>query len=62
MSAVVNPKLFEYWQVKNASITDNIMVDCKEAINLGSGKNETRIVTPDLIKIINNYVIDPQNC
>lgn len=60
MNTVVNPKLFEYWQVKNAIITDNILVDCTEAFNLGSGKNETRVVVPNSIHIRKNYVINPQ--
>jgi poly(beta-D-mannuronate) lyase len=56
MNAVENPKLNEYWQVKNATITKNMIIDCTEAFNLGSGKNSTRIVVPYGVKIIDNYI------
>lgn len=58
MNAVINPELKEYWQVRNASITNNMIIDCKEAITIGSGKNETRILTPDGLTIINNIVVN----
>jgi len=59
MNTVVNPKLFEYWQVKNATIEGNISVDCAEAFNIGSGKNEVRVIVPDSVFIQNNIVINP---
>lgn len=58
MNAVINPELKEYWQVRNAKIYNNMIVDCKEAFTLGSGKNETRIVAPDGLTITNNIVIN----
>jgi poly(beta-D-mannuronate) lyase len=58
MNAVANPQLKEYWQVKKAKITKNLIVDCKEAFTVGSGKNETRILAPDGIEIVNNYVVN----
>ncbi len=60
MNAVEKPKLNEYWQVKNAVISKNIIADCTEAFNLGSGKNATRVLMPDGVIIIENYIANPQ--
>jgi poly(beta-D-mannuronate) lyase len=59
MNAYENPELHEYYQVKNARIESNIIVDCAEAFVLGSGKNSTAIVVPDGVKIADNYIINP---
>lgn len=59
MNAYQNPELHEYWQVKNALIENNIIVDAKEALVLGAGKDSKRILAPDGIKIMNNYIINP---
>lgn len=59
MNAYQNPALSDYWQVKNADIQDNIIVDAREAFVLGAGKDSDRTVAPDGVKIINNYIINP---
>lgn len=59
MNGVEKPELHEYFQVKNASITDNIIVHCREAFVLGAGKDERNTVVPDGVTLTNNYVIDP---
>lgn len=59
MNAVENPALNAYWQVKNAVIQDNIIVDSREAFVLGSGKDANRKVIPDGLNIRNNYAINP---
>lgn len=46
MNALEQPQLHEYWRVINPEITNNIIVDSKEAINIGSGKNTTRVLPP----------------
>jgi len=56
MNTVENPKLNEYWQVKNAIIDSNIIVDCAEVFVIGSGKDATRKVAPDSIFISHNYI------
>jgi len=56
MNTTENPKLNEYWQVKNAMIDSNIIVDCAEAFVIGAGKDAVRKVPPDSIFISNNYV------
>lgn len=58
MNALEKPQLHEYFQVINAQIYDNIIVDSKEAINLGSGKNETRVLAPKGGFLKNNYIIN----
>lgn len=59
MNAYENPELNQYWQVKNAEIKDNIMVNCREVFVLGSGKDDNRTVAPDGVTITNNYIINP---
>ena len=59
MNAYENPALSDYWQVKNADIQDNIIVDAREAFVLGAGKDNARTVAPDGVKIANNYIINP---
>jgi poly(beta-D-mannuronate) lyase len=58
MNAFITPELNEYWQVKNAEINNNMIVDCKEAFVLGSGKNDKRILPANGVNIINNYIIN----
>lgn len=59
MNAYQNPALNDYWQVKNADIQNNIIVNAREAFVLGSGKDDDRTVAPDGVKIINNYILNP---
>jgi poly(beta-D-mannuronate) lyase len=58
MNALITPELNEYWQVKNAEINNNMIVDCKEAFTLGSGKNDKRILAANGVNISNNYVMN----
>lgn len=59
MNTFVKPKLNEYWQVKNANINNNIIVDCEVAFVIGAGKNEQRIVPPIGLSITDNYILRP---
>lgn len=59
MNALENPPLNGYWQVKNAVIQDNVIVDSREAFVLGSGKSADRKVIPDGLNVSNNYIINP---
>lgn len=56
MNTVENPKLNEYWIVKNAVIDSNIIIDCSEAFVIGSGKDAVRKVPPDSLFISYNYI------
>ncbi|WAC40533.1 polysaccharide lyase 6 family protein [Pedobacter sp. SL55] len=58
MNAYENPELNEYWQVKNAVIENNIIVNGREAFVLGAGKDSKRVLAPDGVKIMNNYIIN----
>lgn len=59
MNAYENPKPNEYFQVKNASIKNNTVVDCSEAICLGSGKDSKRIMPAVNLILQNNVIINP---
>lgn len=59
MNAFENPQLFEYFQVKNASVKNNVIVDCAEAFSIGSGKDSKRIVAPVNLVLQDNIVINP---
>lgn len=59
MNAYENPALSDYWQVKNADIQRNIIVNGKEAFVLGAGKDAKRVVAPDGVNIAGNYIINP---
>lgn len=58
MNGLEKPELKEYFTVKNASVKNNTIVDCKEAIVVGSGKNSTRIMPPTNLLLENNLVIN----
>lgn len=56
MDGLPNPILVSHWQVKNAEVTANTIVDCKEAFSLGAGKNADRILPPQKVLISKNVV------
>ena len=58
MNGLENPKLNEYFPVKNANIQNNVIVNCIEAFALGAGKNNTRIMPPTNLTVSNNYIIN----
>lgn len=60
-NAQINPELHEYWQVKNADIQTNILVNCNHNFVLGEAKNSLYTVKPDSVKIANNYVLSPNS-
>jgi poly(beta-D-mannuronate) lyase len=60
MNGLKEPKLNEYFAVKNAVIKENIIINCAEAFALGSGKNNIRVVPPSNIIISNNYILNPK--
>ncbi|ANH82877.1 alginate lyase [Niabella ginsenosidivorans] len=60
MNTFKDPKLNEYWQVKDAVIENNYIIHCKNAFVIGAGKNDKRTVAPESITIKNNYIVMPQ--
>ena len=57
MDALPNSPLNGYWQVKNPQVVGNTIIDCKQAFDIGAGKNEARILPPVNISIANNIII-----
>ncbi|TZF82576.1 alginate lyase [Pedobacter sp. BS3] len=60
MDAFENPQLFEYWQVKNALIAQNMMVNCRQGFDIGAGrdgKEGKRVVPPKNLSLINNILV-----
>lgn len=57
MNAFENPELIQYWQVKNPIVKNNIIVDCAEGLEIGSGKNEKRVVAPTGVIFEDNIII-----
>ncbi|SFG81699.1 polysaccharide lyase 6 family protein [Pedobacter insulae] len=56
MDGLPNPILVSHWQVKNATVVANTIVDCKEAFSVGAGKNTERILPPQRVLIANNLI------
>jgi poly(beta-D-mannuronate) lyase len=42
MAGLPNPILTSHWQVKDATISNNLIVDCKEPFSVGAGYNQDR--------------------
>jgi poly(beta-D-mannuronate) lyase len=59
MNGVENPELNKYWQVKNATIKNNVIVNCTEAIAIGSVKSTERIIPPINIVLEDIVIINP---
>lgn len=56
MNAWENPPLHGYWQVKNTVVERNTIIDCREPIVIGSGKNEKTFIPPANTLIANNLI------
>lgn len=46
MDGLPNPELVSHWQVKQARVEGNVIVNCKENLAIGAGRNETRNLSP----------------
>jgi poly(beta-D-mannuronate) lyase len=57
MDGLPNPPLVGHWQVKNASITNNSIVNCKEPLIVGAGKNAERYLRPENVQFSNNKIV-----
>lgn len=60
MDGLPNPILTSHWQVKNATITNNVIINCKESFNIGAGKNPERYL-PALNSAFTNNIIVTNN-
>jgi poly(beta-D-mannuronate) lyase len=57
MDGLPNPPLTGHWQVKNAKIYNNTIINCKESFSIGVGKNEQRYLKAENTSFTNNYII-----
>lgn len=46
MDGLPNPELTSHWQVKNATVSCNTLVQCRENVVIGAGKNPQRNLPP----------------
>ena len=61
MDGLPNPELTSHWQVKNADVENNLIIDCKQSLNLGSGKNADRYLKAENTLIANNVIVTKNN-
>jgi poly(beta-D-mannuronate) lyase len=57
MDGLPNPPLTGHWQVKNASIYDNLIIHCKESLSIGAGKNAERYLKAENTSFTNNIIV-----
>lgn len=57
MDGLPNPELTSHWQVKNARVENNIIINCKESFNVGAGKNAQRYLKAENTLFANNIII-----
>ena len=56
MNGWENPPLWGYWQVKNAEVYNNTLIDCEEPFVIGSGKNEKTFLPLLNTNVFKNYI------
>jgi poly(beta-D-mannuronate) lyase len=56
MDGLPNPELTSHWQVKNASIYNNVIINCKESLNIGAGKNAERYLKAENTSFTGNII------
>ena len=56
MDGLPNPPLVGHWQVKNASIFNNTIINCRESLVVGVGKNAERFLKPENTSFTNNII------
>jgi poly(beta-D-mannuronate) lyase len=57
MAGLPNPQLTSHWQVKNAHIHHNVILDCKESFSIGAGKNRERYLSPLNTVFADNIIV-----
>jgi len=60
MDGLPNPQLTSHWQVKNAQIYNNVIINCKESLSIGAGKNAERYLTAENSSFNNNIIVTSQ--
>ena len=57
MDGLPDPQLTSHWQVKNASIYNNIIINCKESLSIGAGKNAERYLKAENTSFTGNTIV-----
>lgn len=57
MAGMPNPQLTSHWQVKNAHIHHNVILNCRESFSIGAGKNRERYLSPLNTVFENNTIV-----
>jgi len=57
MDGLPNPVLTSHWQVKNATITDNVIINCKESFAIGAGFSPERNLVALNTSFTNNVIV-----
>jgi poly(beta-D-mannuronate) lyase len=60
MDGLPNPQLTSHWQVKNAQIYRNVIINCKQSLSIGAGKNADRYLKAENSSFANNIISTPQ--
>jgi poly(beta-D-mannuronate) lyase len=60
MDGLPNPQLTSHWQVKNAVIYNNVIINCKESLSIGAGKNAERYLKAENTSFTGNVIVTDQ--
>lgn len=61
MNGVPNSPLNRYFQVKNAIVAFNTIINCKSSFVVGLGSDNERTLPPDSCTVANNLIYNPNN-
>lgn len=59
MDGIPNPELNSHWQVKNAKIYKNIIINCSQSLSIGAGKNKDRYLPALNTSFTDNIIFTP---
>ncbi len=57
MAGLPNPVLTSHWQVKNVSISENVIINCKESFAIGAGYSPQRYLPAENTSFTNNVIV-----
>jgi poly(beta-D-mannuronate) lyase len=60
MDGLPDPQLTSHWQVKNAQIYNNLIINCKESLSIGAGKNAERYLKAENTSFTDNIISTSQ--
>jgi poly(beta-D-mannuronate) lyase len=59
MAGLPNPELTSHWQVNNAVIENNLLINCRQSFCIGAGKNAERYLKAENTVFRNNIISTP---